>query len=253
MTDSKQNLETVSKQKELECVAKANISLYDTRVDFGISQQLNVQKILFPVDRLPAETLEAAVKYMAAYLKRNKQVRVHLFTRDASFERKDMLLRQVGEVLEQNGYPPEWAGKKAQNTSDVRLPGEEPLPVLFAVEQCVNALEVNKCMREQRLLVDLADSPDLFLQISCVSMGIPQVLKTTNEYMRPAENGRINRDISKLGEDLAYYLESLGNWNQAAIQSYGLGKVHTTQNLTDQWKEVIVHIEKSTGITAGDE
>ena len=49
----------VSKQKELECVAKANISLYDTRVDFGISQQLNVQKILFPVDRLPAETLEA--------------------------------------------------------------------------------------------------------------------------------------------------------------------------------------------------
>ena len=253
VTDSKQNLEAVSRQKELECVAKANISLYDTRVDFGISQQLNVQKILFPVDRLPAETLEAAVKYMAAYLKRNKQVRVHLFTRDASFERKDMLLRQVGEVLEQNGYPPEWAGKKAQNTSDVRLPGEEPLPVLFAVEQCVNALEVNKCMREQRLLVDLADSPDLFLQISCVSMGIPQVLKTTNEYMRPAENGRINRDISKLGEDLAYYLESLGNWNQAAIQSYGLGKVHTTQNLTDQWKEVIVHIEKSTGITAGDE
>ena len=71
--------------------------------------------------------------------------------------------------------------------------------------------------------------------------------------MRPGENGRINRDISKLEEDLAYYLESLGNWNQAVIQSYGLGRTHTTQNLIDQWKEVIVHIEKDTGIAAGDQ
>lgn len=253
VTDSKQNLEIVSKQEELAGVEKANISLYDTRVDFGISQQLSVQKVLFPVDHLRAETLAAAVKYMAAYLEKNKQVRVHLFTRDASFERKDMLLRQVGEILEQNGYPPEWAGIKAQGQPAARLPEEEQIPVLFAVEQCVNALEVNKCIREQRLLVDLADRPDLFLQISCVSTGIPQVLKTANEYMRPGENGRINRDISKLEEDLAYYLESLGNWNQAVIQSYGLGRTHTTQNLIDQWKEVIVHIEKDTGIAAGDQ
>lgn len=252
VTDSNQNLEIISKQKELACVEKINISLYDTRVDFGISQQLSVQKILFPVDRLPPETFEAAVKYMAAYLERNKQVRVHLFTRDASFERKDMLLKQVGEVLERNGYPPEWARMEAQDAHDAKLPEEEQSPSLFAVEQCVNALEVNKCMREQRLLVDLADRPDLFLQISCVSMGIPQVLKTANEYMLPEENGRVNRDISKLGDDLAYYLESLGNWNQAVIQSYGLGRSHTTQNLIDQWKEVIVHIEKNTGIAAGN-
>lgn len=253
VTDSRQNLEIISRRTELEGVAKVNISLYDTRVDFGISQQLSVQKILLPVDHLRSETFEAAVKYMAAYLKRNKQARVHLFTRNAAFERKDMLLKQVGGILEQNGYPPEWAGIEARGRSAVRSSAEEQTPVLFAVEQCVNAVEVNKCMREQRLLVDLADRPDLFLQISCVSMGIPQVLNTANEYMRPGENGRINRDISKLEEDLEYYLESMGNWNQAVIQSYGLGMTHATQNLIDQWKEVIVHVEKGTGIAAGDE
>ena len=115
----------------------------------------------------------------------------------------------------------------------------------------MDELSANKCVREQRILVDLADAPDLFLQISCVGMGIPQILRNANDYIRPGKNGRINRDISRLGEDLRYYLESLSNWNQAAIRSYELGKTYTTQNLIDLWKEVIAHIEGGTGITAG--
>ena len=123
---------------------------------------------------------------------------------------------------------------------------------MFIVEQCIDELSINKCVREQRLLVDLADTPDLFLQISCVSMGIPQVLRASTQYMRPGKNGRINKDLAKLGEDLAYYLESLSNWNEAVIQSYELGKTHTTQYLIKQWKEVIVSIGNSTGIAAGN-
>ena len=84
-------------------------------------------------------------------------------------------------------------------------------------------------------------------------MGIPQILKTATQYMKPGKNGRINRDISQLGEDLNYYLESLSNWNEAAIQSYELGKTHTTQYLIDQWKEVIVRLENNTSIAAGRE
>ena len=58
--------------------------------------------------------------------------------------------------------------------------------------------------------------------------------------------------MTKLGEDLEYYLESLGNWNEAVIQSYEIGKTHTTQYLIKQWKEVIVNIGNSTGIAAGN-
>lgn len=128
---------------------------------------------------------------------------------------------------------------------------EDQIPILFIVEQCVDELSVNKCVREQRLLLDLADPPDQFLQISCVSMGIPQILRTATQYMRPGKNGRINRELSRLGEDLRYYLESLNNWNQAMIQSYELGKTHSTQYLIERWKEVIGNIENSTGFAAG--
>lgn len=248
IADSEDNLNNLLIQPCLTSTAKVNIPPYDTRIDTGISQQLHVQKILLPVDRLPAETLEAAIKYLAAYLEKNQDARVHLFTRNAAFDREESLLRQVSGILERSGYPSGWARKENTNKFEFLLDEEDHIPILFIVEQCVDELSVNKCVREQRLLLDLADTPDLFLQISCVSMGIPQILKTATQYMHHGKNGRINRDLSELGEDLRYYLENLGNWNQAMIESYKLGKTHTAQYLIEQWKEVISNIENSTSI-----
>lgn len=252
VTDSEENLAMISRQKGLDHMAKKNIPPYDTRIDPGISQQINVQKILFPVDHLSEGTLEAAIKYMAAYLGKNRDARVHLFTRNAAFNQEDMLLRKVSEILRRSGYPPGWARKDNQGKFENLLDEEDQIPVLFTVEQCVDELSINKCVREQRLLVDLANTPDLFLQISCVSMGVPQVLRTVTQYIHPGKNGRINRNLADLGEDLGFYLESLSNWNEASIQSYELGKKHTTQYLIKQWKEVIVSIGNSTGIAAGN-
>ena len=253
VADSEDNLEILSAQKGLEAVTKVNIPPYDTRLDNGISMQLSVQKILLPVDHLTAETMEEAVKYLAAYLKENADARVHLFTRNAAFDREEVLLKQVRQILKDNGYPQEWARKENPNKFESILDPEEQIPVLFVVEQCIDELSANKCLREQRLLVDLADTPDLFLQISCVSMGIPQILKTATQYMRPGKNGRIIRDISRLGVYLGYYLESLSNWNEAMIHSYELGKTHTAQYLVERWKGVIDSFGDGTGIAAGNE
>lgn len=250
VADSEENMNTLSNQKVLEHVPKISIPPYDTRMDPGLSQQLNNQKVLFPVDHLRPEVMDQAITYIAEYLKGNESVRIHLFTRNASLN-KNALLKRISEVLKRNDYPPEWTGVEDDNKSEFLADTVESVPILFVVEQCVNELSVNKCMREQRLVVDLADEPDMFLQVSCVSMGIPQVLKTATQYMLPGKNGRINRDISQLGDDLKYYLESLGNWNQASVQAFELGKRHTTQYLINQWKEVIGSIEEGTSTATG--
>ena len=252
VADSEDNLELLSRMRGVEKNAKVNIPPYDTRLDPGISQQLPVQKILFPVDHLTPENLTAAVKYLAAYLEENKDARVCLFTRMADFGREDAILRQVSKALEQNGYPAGWARKSNQNKFEFLLDEEDQIPILFMVEQCVDELSANKCVREQRVLVDLAEPPDLFLQISCVGMGIPQILRSVTQYMRPGKNGRVNRDLSRLGEDLRYYLENLNNWNTAMIQSFELGKTHTAQYLIERWKEVIGSIGNSKSITTGN-
>lgn len=251
VTDSEDNLQLIQKLSGLDAVPKVNIPPYDTRTDPGISQKLKVQKILFPVDHLDQVTFKTAVKYLAGYLEENHDARVHLFTRNADFGRDDVLLRQVSEILRDSGYPSEWARKESTNKSEFQLDEEDQIPILFAVEQCVDELSANKCIREQRVVVDLAKTPDLFLQISCVSMGIPQIVRTATQYMRPGKNGRINRDLPKLGADLRYYLESLRNWNEAMIQSFELGKTHTTEYLIEKWKEVIDSVENGTSIAAG--
>ena len=251
VTDSEDNLDILSRQSSLADIAKINIPPYDTRIEPGISQQMHVQKILFPVDGLTDEGLETSVRYLAPYLKQNTDARVHLFTRKADMNRENVLLKQVSEILKRYGYPSGWARKENQNKFEFLLDAEDRIPVLFVVEQCVDELSVYRCVREQRLLVDLAEPPDLFLQISCVSMGVPQILRTATQYMHPGKNGRINRDPARLEDDLRYYLESLANWNQAAIQSYKLGKNHTAQYLIGQWKGVIANIGSGTSIAAG--
>lgn len=251
VTDSEDNLELLLRTGGAEKNTKVNIPPYDTRVDPGISLQLPVQKILFPVDHLAPEDLAEAVKYLAAYLEENKDARVCLFTRNADFGREDAILKQVSESLEKNGYPPEWARKADRSKAEFWLDAEDQIPIMFMVEQCVDELSVSKCVRQQRIFVDLEEPPDLFLQISCVGMGIPQILRSVTQYMRPGRNGRICRDISQLGENLRYYLENLNNWNTAMIQSFELGKTHTTQYLIEQWKEVIDRIGHSKSITAG--
>ena len=263
--DSEENLEILSRQEELENAPKIKISPYDTRLEPGVSQQLNVQKILLPVDQLSTKAMEAVIKSMAAYLEKNQDARVYLFTRNAALNRNDMLLTQVGEILDRNGYPPGWAGKERprepgypedqENPVDVMFrDGEaERVPILFFVEQCIDVLSVNKCVREQRVLVDMEERPDLFLQILCLGTGIPQILREATEYMRPGKNGRIVKDVSRLGEDLGYYLESLKNWNEASVQSFELGKRYTVQYLINQWKEVLDSVGNGTRIAAGGE
>ena len=68
VTDSEDNLELLLRTGGAEKNTKVNIPPYDTRVDPGISLQLPVQKILFPVDHLAQEDMAEAVKYLAAYL-----------------------------------------------------------------------------------------------------------------------------------------------------------------------------------------
>lgn len=232
VADTWENFKILSREKALDHTFKVKISPYAVQFTPGISQQLKVQKILFPIDQLCPELLEAGIKSMAQYLTGNKTVRVCLFTRDNHINRKAGLEARVRGILEGNGF--------------------SRLVPLFTAEQCVDELAVTNCMREQRILVDLSDNPDLLLQISGVSMGIPQIVKTATEYVRPGKNGRINQDILRLGEDLDYYLANLSHWNEAALYSHEIGKAHTAQRLTERWKKVVDQIENGAGIAAGD-
>ena len=131
------------------------------------------------------------------------------------------------------------------------MDSSEPKVKRFMVEQCVDELSVSRCMREQRILVELREQPELYLQIMAISVGIPQIVRTRTQFVRPGRNGIVIGNINELPGVLAHYLKILKNWNDAMIASYRIGKRYTTGVLLKQWKEVIDSFGEDSNLAAG--
>ncbi len=240
IVDSEKNVRKIQKDSEIRIENIIAIPPYDSRVDSGISQQLDVQKILVPIDGMEEEKFSHLIRSLGEYLLVNKDARIYLFTRRAEYVRKQNVLEQVRGELQKAGLEEGWAAEKEQEKSlenDLEL--EESVPVRFFVEQCIDELAVSKCMREQRVLVDVREIPELYLQITAISMGIPQIVRTETEFVEHGRNGIVLRSMDQLPDAVNYYLDGLKNWNQAMICSYELVKEYTTEKLLEKWKEVM--------------
>ncbi|MBQ8278869.1 MAG: accessory Sec system protein Asp1 [Roseburia sp.] len=253
ITDSEENLNKIKKSvaKELENIV--DITPFDSRVDFGISQQLNVQKIFVPVDGVDHDRYEELIRQLAAYLLTNENAQVHLFTRVADHNRKKGILEYTRQILKDGGFEPEWAAEpREKGMAENRLDAVDEVPIRFFAEKCVSELSVSKCMREQRLIVDMQDKTELYLQITGISMGIPQIVYKQTQFVEDGKNGLVVKDLTKIPEAVDFYLNSLNNWNEAMVYSYELGKKYTTEVLIDKWKEVIDFVRDDSSITAGN-
>lgn len=240
VTDSQEHTEKIQNKAGDVIWKITDISPYDTRVDFGISQQLEQQKILVPVDDVKEEEFKKLVITLAEYLQKNNCARVHLFTRKAEWDRKTRILEQVRIFLKEAGFVEEWGDEeKEQGISENELDDTEMIETRFIVEQCVDELSVSKCMREQRILVDLRKTPALYLQIMAISVGIPQIVCEKTQFVEDGSNGIILRDFRRLPDALAYYLEELPNWNDAVVHAFEVGKKFASEVLINKWKEVI--------------
>ncbi|QFJ55225.1 accessory Sec system protein Asp1 [Pseudobutyrivibrio xylanivorans] len=224
-----------------------DISPYDSRMDFGISSELMVQKILVPVDHLPDERFNALIKQLATYIQTNENAMVHLFTRNADYDLPERLLNRVADIVEQIGYdrriviPEDVEDSTAEN--EIEGEDKEEIPVRFFVEQCVDELSVSRCIREQRIMVDMSHNPDLYLQINCISAAIPQIVRRETHYMKNMYNGFVVREFEQIPAALDYFLGSLANWNQAKVYSYDIAQNFTTKKLLEKWKIVQEYME----------
>jgi len=253
ISDSQENYKKIQKDTGNYISHITNITPFDSRVDFGISQQLNVQKIMVPVDGMDDKRFEALIQRLGEYLPRNENARIHLFTRLADYDRKRVLLERTRECLRNAGLEEGWAAEEADSgAAENRLDSADVVPVKFYVEQCVDELSVSKCIREQRLVVDLRKITEVYLRITAISVGIPQIVHRPTEFVEDGRNGKVLKDMDKLSETIAFYLESLTNWNAAMVYSYELGKKYTTGVLIEKWKEVIDFVGSDSNIAIGN-
>lgn len=219
-----------------------DITPFDSRVDFGHSLQLKQQNILIPIDALEDKLFEDLIVILMHYMHENTNVRVNLFTRKSDWNQETLLLEKTQKILKKYKYDPNYARQQSHQRMENNL--EEEVPILFTVSQCVDELSVSKCLKQQRLIVDLETNLDLFLQISAISMGVPQVVMHETDYVVDGKNGIVLKDFNELEGTLHFYLDTLKNWNTAMIESYELGKKFSSDNLLKQWEGVIAYVQK---------
>ena len=250
ITDSEATTRYLKREMKTDLSNIVDISPYDSRMDFGISEQLTVQKILVPVDDLPKERFKLLMINLAAYLQTNENAMIHIFTRNARYDLPDILINNIADIIEAAGYDRRMVisdkdvDDTAENDEVDADEDEEEIPIRFFVEQCVDELSVSKCIREQRIMIDMRHNPDLYLQINCISTAIPQIVRRETQYMQNGYNGFVVKDFDRIPVALDYFLGSLANWNQAKVYSYEISQKFTTKHLLEKWNMVRNTIEE---------
>lgn len=233
IADSEQTQVKIKENLDNVPVNIRNISPYDTRMDFGISQQLKVQNILVPVDGIAEEELREIILQVSAYMQGNPLARVHLFTRNATWGYEDKLKNQVAGILEEAGIAKEWV------IGDKKAADSERSSLHFYVDVCVDERTISQCINEQRVILDLRRTTDVYVFVTAISKGVPRISMSHDEYFEHGKNGYIINSYHKIREALSYYLDNFENWNEALVACYEIGQKYTTDVLLKVWREVL--------------
>lgn len=96
-----------------------------------------------------------------------------------------------------------------------------------------------KEISQLRLIIDLGKEPDLYLQISSISVGIPQINRLKTDYVDHKLNGLIINDMSELITAMDFYLLNLKNWNYSLAHAIKLSEKFSSSKIITQLNHLI--------------
>lgn len=242
ITDSKNNIRKMSELFNLDDAHIIDITPFDSRVDFGNSSQLKVKNIMVPIDGIEDRIFIQLLKILGEYIMEHEDTNVVIFTREPGVNVCQKLEERINRILGIDTNRFIWADGQESDVED-DLDEQQHIKLRFEIAQCVDEMAVSRCIREQRVVLDMRKIPDLYLRIAAVSTGLPQILCTESQYVVDGKNGFLIDELRKVPEKLGYYLDSLANWNEANVYTYELGQQYTTDKLLMRWKEVIDSFE----------
>lgn len=196
-----------------------DISPFDTRLSLGKSQRIRELKIFMPVDDFEGVFFEKALVQVCDYMRRNAQVQLLVGTRQLDDEKIAATRGRVQEALNRYGY------------RDLKFDERIFMQPFLSENDLIRILE------NTRLILDVRDQPDLYLQIAGISAGIPQVNYRFTRYVDHKKDGYIIQNINYVGEALDYYLSGLSHWNEALMYCVQKTESYTGGNLVRMWKE----------------
>ena len=246
VTDREREAKILRQDKEVKIPVR-DISPFDTRLSLGCSQRSWDLKVYLPVDGLEEPYLSKALEQIFRYMQTNSKTVLIVGTQRSGQElealRRQFAGRLVRLQMEELGEE-----RTALPDDEDREPGEEkqkPPRIRFVTVRSES--ELIQVLEDIRLIVDVRDQPDLYLQISGISAGIPQVNYRFTRYVEHQKDGYIIPNIDHVEEALDYYLTGLSHWNEALVYCVKKAQEYTGGSLVSVWKKMLEKGEKKDG------
>ena len=151
-----------------------------------------------------------------------------------------MLFRSILEQIKEENKNSFIIGKseQAENAAIDGLDDEVSLPELdVAHTRLTNISDVLSNLDTLRLLINWGKADEL-MQISGVSIGIPQVQNFSSATVVDNKNGRIIKKISELLPVVDDYLVNLNSWNQTVVYNVQVMNQYSEEKIIEKWKDV---------------
>ncbi|KAA9298701.1 MULTISPECIES: accessory Sec system protein Asp1 [Aerococcus] len=230
VVDNDENRELLQMNWEIKPQRILNLTPFDTRLHLGLSQRVKSLRVFFQIDGIGNEKIKDFLDLMLKKIKADQRIHVILAGFRLSYD-KELVLQDLLESYEYIINPKE---EKDEDFQD-KLPDKEVEPAFRLV-----ILQTDKDLiqefRTVRLVIDVAQAPNLYTQIAAISAGIPQINQESSSYVEHQKNGWIAKNITQLSQGIDYYLTGLKNWNEALV--YAVEKINRYQGkeIVDSWQ-----------------
>ncbi|MCE4957551.1 accessory Sec system protein Asp1 [Macrococcoides caseolyticum] len=198
------------------------ITPFDTTISPNKSSEMYFNYIGVIVDELSDTQLIELMHTLYGYLKTHHQIKIMLISRKHYFA-QSIVREKMAEInqhfIEQEKNFEDLLQEKIDEKAMIKL-----IEVPF--EQ-----DLLKVIRSLRVIVDMSQQPDLYLQIASISAGIPQINRVPTDYMKQEVNGLLIDSISELSDALDFYILSLKHWNHAYTYSLELANQYSSKQI----------------------
>lgn len=216
LVDTKELKEKIAENERFMKIEE--ISPFDTRLKLGSSQRIRAKKIFLPIQGLNNQ--REIIKIIAQYMEKNLDAELVIAFSEPGWGRQEKIEEEIKKLLEELDITSfSLETKNPPIVENAQQDEEKVVPARVKVVRYLTEQDVIQHLEDIRLLVDLRDSPELYLQIAAISSGIPQVNLTQTRYVRHLKNGFLLDSIDELFDSLCYYLDGLSNWNQALVHA----------------------------------
>lgn len=241
LVDSDQNKKLLAKENK----KVLQVPPFDTRLRLGQSNQEKKLKLFFFIDKLSDQDLELTIVQLVKVMEKMPAVELTIATYNSG-QHHDQLEEFFNKINENthNHYEYQFDVKDTDVAENAAIDEDETVKKRKArkVKYFVAGSEVDiiSVLNSMRLIIDLSDEPDVFLQIAGISAGIPQIMRTHSMYVEDGKNGkRINNIGSDLVPAIEFYLVGLRNWNQALVYATNKISDYTNGEIVDKIKTAL--------------